>query len=356
MPDLRTELDLVRHHRLLDPADVEVGDAASELEGVGSVPGHPGIQHDVDVRTGSVTQCLGQLDVARHSLAAISRPPAREPFQSAESFGHLLASPLVSELGFDAVAEHGGVSRSRRPHRAAEEAVDGLLHPAALEIPERAIDGADGHHRGALATVNCLAVHQVPNTLRGQGINVLEETSKFTIDDPGHFVRDRTGQTGDTLVGVDLEKDGDDPGASRLDRLWHPIAVGRGPRLVLGVDVDRPRQTFFPEWLLVLHDAGKLPQTQTRYPHVYPLPADSLDFRQPSRSFRLPRRVMVAVSVWAVYTALTFLAPRRRAGVRGVRRRGARFAGNPTDRMQLTYHRSLQQNSVVDKADNSGRI
>src|SRR5829696_9710226 len=356
MPNLRAELDLVRHHRLLDPADIEVGHAASELEGVGSVPGHPGVEHDVDVRTGSVTQCLGQLDVARHSLAAISWPPARKPFQGAESFGHLLASPLVSELGFEAIAEHGGVSRSRRPHRAAEEAVDGLLHPASLEIPERTIDGADGHHRGALATVDCLAVHQIPNTLRGQGIDVLEQTSELTINDPGHLVRDGSCQTRDALVSIDLEKDGDDAGVSRLDRLWHPIAVGRGPRLVLGVDVDRPRQTFFPEWLLVLHDAGKLPQPQTRDPHVHLLPADSLDFRQPRRSFRLPRRVMVAVSVWAVYTALPFLAPRRRVGVRGVRRRDARFAGNSIDRMQLTYHRSLQQNSVVDKADNSGRI
>src|SRR5215213_6595505 len=314
MSDLRAELDFVRHHRLLDPADVEVGDAASELEGVGSVPGHPGIKHDVDVRTGSVTQCLGQLDVARHALAAISRPPAREPFQSAESFRYLLASPLVSELGFDAVAEHGGVSRSRRPHGAAEEAVDGLLHPAPFEIPERAIDGADGHHRGALATVNCLAVHQVPNTLRGQGIDVLEQTSELTINDPGHLVRDGSCQTRDALVGVNLEKDGDDSGAPRLDRLRHPIAVGRGPRLVLGVDVDRPRQTFFPEWLLVLHDAGKLPQPQTRDPHVHLLPADPLVSRKPGGGFRPRRGLREGSLFWLFYTALPFLLPGDRWG------------------------------------------
>src|SRR5919107_1751070 len=123
MSDLRTELDLVGHHWLLDPADIEVGDAASELEGVGPVPGHPGVEHDVDVWSCRVTQRLGQLDVTRHALAAIGWSPAREPFQSAESFGHLLASPLVSELGVDAVAKHGGVGRSRGSHRTAQEAV-----------------------------------------------------------------------------------------------------------------------------------------------------------------------------------------------------------------------------------------
>ena len=81
MSNLGTELDLVGHHRLLDPADIEVGDATSELEGVGPVPGHPGVEHDIDVRPGRVTQRLGQLDVARHALAAIGRPPAGNHFR-----------------------------------------------------------------------------------------------------------------------------------------------------------------------------------------------------------------------------------------------------------------------------------
>ncbi len=119
-----------------------------------------------------------------------------------------------------------------------------------------------------------LAVHQIPDTLGGKGIDVLEQTAELAIDDPGHLVGDRAGQTGDALIGVDLEKDGDDSGAPRFDRLRHPVAVGGGPRLVLGVDVDRPRQPLLPERLLVLHDAGELPQPQTRDPHVHPLPAD----------------------------------------------------------------------------------
>src|SRR5215213_9707116 len=240
MPDFRAELDLGGHDRLLDPADIEVDDAARELEGVWLVPGHPGIEHNVDVRTGRVTQCLGQLDVARHALAAISRTPAGEPFQSAESFGDFLARPLVSELRFNAVAEHGSVGWSGRPHGATQESVDGLLQPASLEIPERAVDGADGHHRRALATMHRLAVHQIPDTLGGEGIDVLEQTAEFAIDDPGHFVGDRAGETSDTRVSIDLEKDRYDSGATGFDRLRHPVAVGSGSRLVLRVDVDRP--------------------------------------------------------------------------------------------------------------------
>ncbi len=128
-----------------------------------------------------------------------------------------------------------------------------------------------------------LAVHQVPDTLGGEGIDVLKQTAEFAINDPGDLMGNRTGQTGDTLIGVDLEKDRDDSGASGRDRLRHPIAVGSGPRLVLRVDVDRPRQPLLPERLLMLHDAGELSQPQTCDPHVHPLPAYPPDIRQRGR-------------------------------------------------------------------------
>src|SRR3954462_4702210 len=106
LTDLGTDVDLVRHDRLLDPANAEVFDAAGEGEGIGSVPAHPGVEHDVDVGAGRVTERLRELDVAGHALAAIGWSPTGEPLQGAKTLGHLFPGAAVSELRVEAVAEH----------------------------------------------------------------------------------------------------------------------------------------------------------------------------------------------------------------------------------------------------------
>ena len=170
-------------------------DAASEGEGVGPVPTHPGIEHDVDVRTGGIAKRFGELDISRHPLAAIRGSPAGEPLQSAEALGHLFLGAAAGQDRFQAVAQHGGVGGGRGADGTAQKAVNGLIEVATFEIPEGAIDGTDGHHGGAFATVDGLTEHHVPDSLGGEWIDSLQEAAKLAVDDPRHFVRDRTGKT-----------------------------------------------------------------------------------------------------------------------------------------------------------------
>ena len=163
------------------------------------------------------------------------------------------------------MAKHAGVGGKFGADGTTEQYMDRLAEVFPFQIPEGAVDRADREHRRPFAAVNAIAIHDVPEAFGGEGIVADDEVTVFGVDDSGDIVADWTGQSGDTLVRVDLEKDGLDLGtrfASPLARL--PVGGSRGLGMELRIDIDRADEPFFPERTVrMLDGAGDFAESNT---------------------------------------------------------------------------------------------
>ena len=89
-----------------------------------------------------------------HALDPVCRPIAEEPLGGSEALAHELASPVGGAARLDGIAECAGVGRNLDAARTTEQTIDRRIEVAPFCVPQRAVDGADGHHRQAFATVH----------------------------------------------------------------------------------------------------------------------------------------------------------------------------------------------------------
>ena len=189
-------------------------------------------------------------DVLAHALGPAHGPMPEEPFLGAVAL--LLAGPGAlahAALVLDVVAEHAGIGRDLHPGRAAEQAPDRLVEPATFQVPERAVDRADRHHRLALAAVHERAVHQVPQELAGARVAAREQRCQLGCDDLRDRRRHRPGDAVHALVRVDPKVRRLEPKVALVDLLGGALIAEpqRALAAELVVDVERPQQPLLPE-------------------------------------------------------------------------------------------------------------
>ena len=131
-------------------------------------------------------------DQLRRSLACPARPSAGPRRKNHFVAPEALRRPPRAPARRRAPARASSRACWRRPgivvaDRAAEQPVDRLPEPLALEVPERAVDGADRHHRVALAPVD-LACRYIRSQRRSgrpgpphqQGAEVVQEVGDLS--------------------------------------------------------------------------------------------------------------------------------------------------------------------------------
>lgn len=160
----------------------------------------------------------------------------------------------------DIVAEHAGIGGDLGAGRAADQAMDGLVQPAPLEVPKRAVDGADRHHRLALAAMDQGAVHQIPQKLRRDRIASREQRRELPTDDRRDAWRHRPADSMDARIGIDADEHGLVAEVALID-LIAPVLIAEpnGPLAAeLGIDVDRSKQSLLPKHTVGRDGAGDL--------------------------------------------------------------------------------------------------
>ena len=206
-PDLRVGVDAVRHGRLFKPARVELLDLFRHLLRVGQVPAEPAVEHDVVIVAHRFPERAHQLYVLLEALRPIHRPVAEEPLLRPVSLRLVLECALADQgRVFHVEAEHAGICRDLGTCRSAEQADDGRVVDLAAQVPEGAVDGADRHHRLALASVDRGSEHLVPEQLVCGRVLALDDLAQRRGDYVGLGAVDRPTDASDAAIGLDLHK------------------------------------------------------------------------------------------------------------------------------------------------------
>ena len=185
-------LQVVRNHRLFEPAQVERLEQRQHPLGVVERPAHVGVGHDVDAGADRLAHGAHQIEVALHAFGAVDRAPAEAQLHGAVA-GVLVAARFRRELVERRAVQAAGVDRNAPLGPAAEQAVDRLAGGLAEHVPERDVDRADRDHAEALAAPgHGLAVHVLPEELDVPRILADEQRRQVAIDDRlGHVRRQR---------------------------------------------------------------------------------------------------------------------------------------------------------------------
>jgi hypothetical protein len=108
---------------------------------------------------------------------------------------------------FEREAETAGVHLDGGARWASEKAIDGYAEVAAADIPQRVVDGADGHHEESVTGVSIGAVHLVPERFAGERVLADEEGAKLVVDDDCCALFDGAVETVDASGRSDAEID-----------------------------------------------------------------------------------------------------------------------------------------------------
>ena len=202
-----------------------------------------------------------EFDVLLDALRPGRRAVAEEPLCRPVALVHDLAGACPDLVGLVRVAERAGVGRHLVTQRPAQQPVYRQPGQAALDVPDRAVDGAESLHRRALASVALDgAVHDVPDALVGPRVLAHDVRSDQAVDQERlHFVY-RSGEPRHSLVRFDLDEDARDREPSVDDLGAHARAhhLRRAAIAVLGIGVQRYRQPLLPDRLVALDLAVEL--------------------------------------------------------------------------------------------------
>ena len=274
--DRRQVADAVGRHRLLQPARPVLGDALQQADGVGRVPAHPAVEHDLDGRADRLAHRADERDVLLHPGQPVARAVAEEPFLRLEALRHRPLRPLAHQARVVREAEHRGVARDPLARRPTEQAVDRQAEQLAAQVPEGAVDRADRHHLVALAGVAVLAIEEVPDALVGERVLAEQVRRELGADEHRRLGDDRPEEAGRPVGRGDLDVGLGGAPAGRRRR--------RGARGQLRVDVEHPDLAL----LRGLHHrrAGHLEaadRTDRRHPHTSVKPHFAPARREPLR-------------------------------------------------------------------------
>ncbi len=144
--------------------------------------------------------------VANHSLRSVGWTVAEEPLGALVPLAHELPRALRCAAGLDRIAQGAGVRRDLSPRWTAEQLAHRGIEEAPLEVPQRAVDGADRHHGDALAAVDRGAIEDVPDHLVRQRVGAHEMAAQLHVDHKGLFKRDRAADANDAVVRLDFDE------------------------------------------------------------------------------------------------------------------------------------------------------
>ncbi len=209
--------------RLLEPQDVVLLQQAAELDGVGHREAVVGVDRELHVRPDRLahrTDSFGiELEIAQTDLHLDGAEAVILEFQ------RLLDGFLDQAIHVDEV-EAGGVGNDFAAIGAADQFVNGLVHRAAHDVPQRDIDAGDGRDRHAGRAVILDAIVEVlPDRLDVERIAADHARLVLRLDE-GLGDRGRSvafAPAGDALVRRDLDQAcrarAIDPTARRDERL-----------------------------------------------------------------------------------------------------------------------------------------
>ena len=183
--DRGVAVEFVCQDGFFQPADVVVGEFVSHFDGVGYVPGTPGVEHDVDVVADGLSERPREFEVSALAFASVRRAVSEEPLGGGVALSGYPLGAFGGGFRLYGEAEHTRVGRELGSGRAAQQSVHGLSERLALEVPESAVHDAYGHHGFALATVNHGAVHDVPEALYGERVVADEQGPERGVYDEG---------------------------------------------------------------------------------------------------------------------------------------------------------------------------
>ena len=247
--DLCVLFDLVGQDRFFEPAGCILFQPAGHLNGVWDIPAHPAVQHYVHIRADALAQRLRQAKIAFHSHFAVGGAVAEEPLGRPIAFGHELPGTLLDKLRIDGKAQGAGIGRYFCPGGAAEELADRRVEPVPLQVPQCAVNGAEGHQLSSFAPVHLRAVHAIPQPFRGQWVVAQKKWGQLRLNDKCLVERQGAAAAGNAFVGRDFDKVGGDVVAAFADFKHFVRALG----FVFGIDVQWTHQAFFLEVTLRLH-------------------------------------------------------------------------------------------------------
>ena len=189
--ELGVAVQLVRHHRLLQPAQVEGLEPREHALGVVQRPAHVGVGHDVDPVAHRFADGAHQVQVPLDARGPVHGPPAEAQLHGLVAF-LLVALRLRGQLLERHAVQAARIDRDARLGAAAQQAVDGLPGRLAEQVPERDVERADGDHADPLATEgHRLAVHELPEELQVPRVGPQQERLQVDVD---HLLRDAGGE------------------------------------------------------------------------------------------------------------------------------------------------------------------
>src|SRR5258708_13710228 len=158
-------VDLFRVGGFFDPVGAVLFDLMGPFEGVILCPSAVGVEHEFGVVADGFAQNADELDVLAHAFGARAGAVTHEPFLIAIAFVLVRQGASANGCWFEGEAETAGVHLHGGARWASEETIDGSVIVSAADIPQRVVDGADGHHEESVAGVAGWKGDITPKTL-----------------------------------------------------------------------------------------------------------------------------------------------------------------------------------------------
>ena len=216
-------------------------DAGAHADGIGGIPTHVGIRHEVDVRPHGSADSAYQVQVLAHALVARGGSVAEPLFHRTEALSNQFRGLPRQLLEVSVRIQAAGVDRNPLLGLPAQQVVERLARSLAANIPEGDIDGADGlQHQAFASIVERAAVHALPEQFHVEGAVSQHQRFQVLLDDErgGAAAHPHAADAIQPLVGADAHQHGEDGTAAKTRR----AVLAAGP--AGSADVQRCAQEF----------------------------------------------------------------------------------------------------------------